>query len=420
MVLLTTAACQGGGLAGSGARSAPTPSAARVEPPAGWQPLYGAGVSLFLPPGWAGGDPATEATGLANTLRTYGPEYEQDAVAVEAAARGARLWALDGRALAPGRLVTAHVAGFYLPGVDLAAHLDRVLSNNPPGESIEAGLLGTVNGAETARLEISQTAASPARRALLYIFHEGDTFYHLTFSVPAENYAAAVADFEESVRTFRTGTQPGPNPTLPPAAQSGPPIAGGDPAASEGLRLTDDFSDAASGWEQLNTPYGQYAYLDGEYKFLIYQAGALLWSVREEQASDLTLEVTARFGVPSSSSESGLVGLVCGYAGMEDFFYAALTNTGYYGLFQVTPQGEAFVGMTDWQLARNVRFGSEPNRLRLDCVQGVMQFWINGELITAVAAPQALNGQFGVLAGSFNWTAAQMVFDDFELRPFVP
>ncbi len=419
VLALAALACQSPALPGltSKAAETATPAVPPVQPPDGWTPVYGSGVSLFLPPGWAGGDPRTEAATLAAGLRAYGPDFEADALALESAAASGLLWATDARTLTPAALTTVQVAAFTLPGVDLAAHLDRVLANNPPTETVEAALTGTLEGAETARLEISQSAANPPRRALLYIFHLGDTFYHITYSAPAEGFAAALPDFEASVRTFRAGTLPGPNPALPAPAQAAPPSA--EPAAPV-FGFTDDFSDPASGWDQLNTPYGQYAYLEGEYHFLIYEEGALLWSVRPEPAADLTLEVTARFAAEAAPDESGLVGLVCGYRSPDDFFYAAVTNTGYYGLFQVTPEGETFVGMETWQAASHLALGTRPNRLRLDCVQGVLQFWINDTLTIAAAAPHALEGQVGVLAGSFNWAAAHAALDDFILRPYEP
>src|SRR5690606_19571339 len=120
-----------------------------------------------------------------------------------------------------------------------------------------------------------------------------------------------------------------------------------------------------------NTAFGQYAYLDGEYQFLIYDGGSLLWSVRPETASDLTLEADVRFAADAPMGATALVGLMCGYTDNDHFYYAAISNRGYYGLFQVTATGEAFIGMEDWQPSLTLRLGSASNRLRLDCVQGV-------------------------------------------------
>ncbi|MBI3160767.1 MAG: hypothetical protein HYZ26_14305 [Chloroflexi bacterium] len=414
-LLLAALACQIPDLPGLNSTPAPsaTPGPPPVQPPDGWVPVYGESVSLFVPPGWAGGNPRAEAAALAGYLRAAGSDYEADAAAVEGLGSSALLWAYDANAPRPGALTSIHVAAFNLPGMDLAAHLELVLSNTPAGQEVHASLAGDINGMDSARVEV---AAAP-RQNLLYIFHQGSAFYHVTFAAAAEDYPGLLAVFEQSALTFRTGTLPGPNPA-PPQTGAGPTaVPTPEPA---GLSLFDDFSDPASGWGQLNADYGQYAYLDGGYHFLIYQAGVLLWSVRPESTANLTLEVQARFAADAPSGESGLLGLVCGYRNPDDFTYAAITNTGYYGLFQVTPQGEAFIGMEDWQPSLKLNPGTAPNRLRLDCVQGVIQFWINGELTAAAAAPGILEGQFGLLAGSFNWAAAHAVFDDFSARPWAP
>ncbi|TAK14389.1 MAG: hypothetical protein EPO32_02205 [Anaerolineae bacterium] len=418
-LLLAALACQTPALPGLDSKSGPTATAAPppVDAPAGWIPVYGEGVSLFVPPGWAGGNPRTEAATLAGYLRAYGVAYEGDALAVEAQAGGGLLWAYDANAPQPGALTTIHVAAFTLPGVALADHLQRAIANTAPGEQVEGTLTGTINGWETGRVESSLTSATPPRRALLYIFKVGDTFYHLTYSAPADVFGTTLETFEASARTFRTGTLPGPNPApsiLPTATAETPVITPG------GLTFNDEFNNPDSGWDQLNTEFGQYTYNEGEYQFLIYQSGALLWSVRPEVTADITLEVDARFAAPAGLGETGLVGLVCGYQDNDNFFYAAVSNSGYYGLFQVTPAGETFVGMDDWQPSLKLNLGEGVNRLRLDCVQGVMQFWINGELTAAAAAPSALDGQFGLVAGSFNWAGAYSAFDDFSVRPYAP
>jgi hypothetical protein len=414
-LLLAALACQIPDLPGLNRAPAPTATAAPppVRPPDGWVPVYGEGVSLFVPPGWAGGNPRAESAALAGYLRAAGPDYEADAAAVEGMSATALLWAYDANAPRPGALAAIHVAAFNLPGMDLAAHLELVLSNTPAGQEVHASLAGDINGMDSARVEVTV----PPRQSLLYIFHQDNAFYHVTFSAPAEDYPGLLPVFEESARTFRAGTLPGPNPA--------PPQAGHAPTAEPtpepvSFSVSDDFSDPASGWSQLNEGYGQYAYLDGGYHFLVYQAGALLWSLRPEVQTDLTLEVRARFGEEAPAGESGLLGLVCSYRSPDEFYYAAITNTGYYGLFQVTPGGEAFIGMDDWQPTFRLNPGTDVNRLRLDCVQGVMQLWLNGELTAAAAAPAALEGRFGLLAGSFNWAAAHAVFDDFSARPWAP
>ena len=175
------------------------------------------------------------------------------------------------------------------------------------------------------------------------------------------------------------------------------------------------FSDPASGWERTSTEVGSMDYYHGVYRITVNTGDYDLWAVAGRNYYDVQLEVdAARFGGPDENR----FGLICRYRGALDFYFFVVSSDGYYAIGKVSSGVLSLLGQPMMAYNSAIVTGVAPNHLRFDCAGNTLTGYVNGQLVAITQDISFTSGDVGVMAGSFDTSGVDIVFDDFTaLKP---
>jgi hypothetical protein len=178
----------------------PAPSAGL---PAGWEPLYGAGVELWLPGSFEGGDPTTRRDELIANLSALGAGYESLVALLESGAPGMAFFAYDSG-------LAGATVGITRKEIPSDVGMDRLLEEYAaelPSAVPGAAVLGygtmPLQGAEAGKLTFELTSPGGKSVQVTYFIRSGEAVYRVSYSVPQEYFAEAEPAFEVSIGSFR-------------------------------------------------------------------------------------------------------------------------------------------------------------------------------------------------------------------------
>lgn len=185
-------------------------------------------------------------------------------------------------------------------------------------------------------------------------------------------------------------------------------------AATAEILFADDFSDAESGWTVIPA--------DGGYRSIEYTDGTYTLSVDNDQSNyasiagyapgryeNVRIEVSAekRSGPPTSP-----IGVRCRRTERDTYFA------------DVDSEGEVRIGayvsgdqdiLIEAERPGLLRDGQ--NRLRLDCEDDDLVFYVNGERVAEASDGRLTTGQVGLTVGGAGSGVTVAVFDDVLLSP---
>jgi len=176
----------------------------------------------------------------------------------------------------------------------------------------------------------------------------------------------------------------------------------------------DDFSQASTGWDHFIVNEGVMDYDAGGYRILVNALQTNFWATPRRNFSDVRLEVdTGKLAGPDENR----VGLICRYNG-KDYYFFIITSDGFYGMGLYKDGQVTLLGQSELLASTNINKGLAVNHLRGDCIGNTLTFYING-FQAAQAQDAALpSGDIGILAGTFDTTGVDIVFDNFvALQP---
>ena len=180
----------------------------------------------------------------------------------------------------------------------------------------------------------------------------------------------------------------------------------------------DDFSNPASGWVARKTDYGEFAYLDGEFRVLLNKADFNTYSILPgRKFSDVSVEVDARLVAGPSN---GVFGIICRAEANEDTF-----STAY--VFAIRTDGvSAIMKRTSpafWDAivfnkkSDAIKAGNATNHLRADCRGNKLTFYVNGEKLLETTDNDFKTGQIGMAVTTQPKSEPMDVrFDNFTVR----
>ena len=184
------------------------------------------------------------------------------------------------------------------------------------------------------------------------------------------------------------------------------------PVPSGSVLYQDDFSSVDSGWDRVQHAGGIMDYDGGGYRILVNTAEANLWSTPGREFADASIEVDAgKLGGPDANR----IGLICRSDGSR-YYFLLIGSDGYYGLGVFAGGKAALLGQSSMQASPAIITGAAVNHLRLDCVGAQLTGYVNGIRVATVQDDTLGKGEVGVLAGAFEETGADIVFDNFVVR----
>lgn len=179
------------------------------------------------------------------------------------------------------------------------------------------------------------------------------------------------------------------------------------------LLLFDDFSDESSGWDVRTIDNGSFTtYENGEYRMLVNEDSYDIWSNPNYDVitGNVIVEVDVRMG---SNPGDGIAAIICNYnmTTNSDFTVIGIDGEGYGRIYDYVDKDvvELFKSQTPVALNRDI------NHLTVYCTGSMVTLLVNNQLIGSIApgVPQADN--VGLLAGTNEFSFADLYFDNFEV-----
>ena len=191
-------------------------------------------------------------------------------------------------------------------------------------------------------------------------------------------------------------------------------LACGMPDVSSLLSTTpsDDFSSSSSGWGTGTDSQSSVEYTNGGLQMIVYSPFYVTWSTPDTTVyENIHMEVNVK---NDSTDPEALFGFVCNEQGSTNaFYYVGVSPDGYYAFIKSS------VAVDDVFLKEGnsaVISGSASSmRLGLDCNNGSMTLYVNGQQIDSVSDSSYTNGVIGLFAASDDQdSGANVTFDDFS------
>jgi hypothetical protein len=173
----------------------------------------------------------------------------------------------------------------------------------------------------------------------------------------------------------------------------------------------DDFSNSSSGWGTGTDADSSVEYSNDALDFKVFTPYYVTWSTPSIEVYENThLEVNVQ---NNGTDPESFFGFVCNEQGTTNaFYYIGVSPDGYYAFMKSKVVGDDEVlkeGTSDI-----ISSSAQSMRLGLDCKNGSIALYVNGQQIDSVSDSSYTSGTFGLFAASDdeqNGTA--VVFDDF-------
>lgn len=182
--------------------------------------------------------------------------------------------------------------------------------------------------------------------------------------------------------------------------------------ATANVILSDDFSSAK--WGTSTDSDSAVEYVDGTLQMIVHSRNWFVWSTPDNSDySNIHMEVTV---INNDTDSTTAFGLICNKTSDSDFHYVAMTPAGQYAIARaVSGETDFFLTNNDqWADSGLIPVNAPSYRVGMDCGNGRLALYVNGQRIAAVSDSTHTSGQVAV----FTWsgeeaTNTNVSFDDF-------
>ena len=175
----------------------------------------------------------------------------------------------------------------------------------------------------------------------------------------------------------------------------------------------DDFSNSDSGWGVGTDASSSVEYASDGLQMIVYTPFYVTWSTFGLETYENThIEVSVN---NTSSDEDAMFGVVCNEQGStQAFYYVGISPSGYYAFIKSS------VALEDVYLKEGtsdvISASASSMRIGLDCGNGTLTLYVNGQQIDSVSDASYPNGVVGLFAASDDLdSGATVTFDDFVM-----
>ena len=172
----------------------------------------------------------------------------------------------------------------------------------------------------------------------------------------------------------------------------------------------DDFSDPSGGWMQASDANGSLGYADGSYRVQVQAPDFLLWAASGHAYRDVRVEADAvRLAGPLANQ----LGLVCRFQDVDNFYFFVISSDGYYGIGKMAQGAASLLDQAMMLYSAAVPQGPDPVHLRFDCIGPALTAYVNDQRIATAQDADYVEGDAGVVAGTFDEGGVDVAFDNF-------
>ena len=176
---------------------------------------------------------------------------------------------------------------------------------------------------------------------------------------------------------------------------------------------SDNFSNSSSGWGTGTDSQSSVEYANDGLQMIVYQPYFVTWSTPSlESYENSHLEATVK---NDSTDPEALFGIVCHEQGQTNsFYYVGVSPDGYYA-FVKAAEGQDDVFIKDGT-SSVITDSVASMRLGLDCGNGTLTLYVNGQQIDSISDSTYTSGVVGLFAASDDeQSGANVTFDDFVM-----
>jgi hypothetical protein len=173
----------------------------------------------------------------------------------------------------------------------------------------------------------------------------------------------------------------------------------------------DDFSNSGSGWGTGTDADSSVEYNNDGLEIKVFTPYYVTWSTQSLESYENThLEVNVQ---NNSTDQEAFFGFICNEQGTTNaFYYVGVSPDGYYAFNKSKVVGDDEIlkdGTSDI-----ISASAQSMRLGLDCKNGSMALYVNGQLIDSVSDSTYTSGTFGLFGASDDeQNGTSVLFDDF-------
>jgi len=201
-------------------------------------------------------------------------------------------------------------------------------------------------------------------------------------------------------------------PTATPAPTSTPTLLPSATQVTWELVYEQDFS-GDSGWAELEGDGWAIGHSSGGYLISVDLTNAPIWSVRNQEFADVSLEVDA---ARTAGPQDGYYGLVCRHLDGDNYYALVIADDGFVGI-GIVEQGEKLRFLQEGIVPPDVlKPAGTPNRLRADCIGDSLALYTNGVKLAEITDNTFDSGDSGLLAGTRKEAGLRVHFDNLTAR----
>jgi hypothetical protein len=175
-----------------------------------FQKLQGNGVSLYLPPGYEGGDPQKDIEEMAVNLEEAGSEeYKNLRNALRETKDLVALVAFDTQNSQGGFVTNVNVTSQKMPRGTSLEEFQQAIANDliKAGYQILDQEIQALQQWQAGRILVEIETVNTQITQLVYTLSDRDIFWIVTYSTTTEEFADRLQDFEDSIMTFKVMNQ---------------------------------------------------------------------------------------------------------------------------------------------------------------------------------------------------------------------
>ena len=183
------------------------------------------------------------------------------------------------------------------------------------------------------------------------------------------------------------------------------------PTQPANLLYQDDFANPLGGWRQFGPAGGTADYADGVYQVRVDGANYNVLATSGQHFSNVRLEVDA-FKTPGERNNR--FGLICRAADADNLYVFLISSDGFYGIGKIVAGRPQLIGMEAMLPGEAIPQGSGLTHLRADCDGSRLALYVNGEKLYEVQDADLVEGEAGLIAGSYSPQGTEILFDNFK------
>jgi hypothetical protein len=186
-------------------------------------------------------------------------------------------------------------------------------------------------------------------------------------------------------------------------------IFGEYPTNPGDLLFQDGFSDPSSGWDQVRTQEGLTDYENDRYRILVDSTNADYWSNPGLYFMNVHIEVDAG---KISGPDDNNYGVLCRYQDNENFYFLIISSDGYYGIGIVEGGEQKLLHPPQMYQSDFIHTGVSANHIQAFCDGPRLALIVNGEFIGEAYDSTFIDGDIGLIVGSFDMPGVDIWFDN--------